>query len=410
MHQSGFRYNHSCETVLNVLIDDWISAINNKEIVGTIFLDLTKAFDLVNHALLVKKLSCYNASQSAVNWFKSYLENRYKKVSISGKGKLSESSRISSGVPQGSILGPVLFLLYINDLPLHLQNSTADMFADDTTITVLGKSIQTVQTSLQNELLTTEEWCKSNAMIPNANKTKSMFISSSSRTLNEVKSSNIQLNLSNNVLDYTDSEKLLGVQVDSGLRWKDHVQQTLKKCNSNLYLLLRIKQFLNIHSRKLFYNAYILPHLDYCCTVWGNCSQELTNSILKFQKRAARIILDKDYEYPTEQLFKDLRWTTFSQRVEYKKAILVYKSIQADAPAYLNDKFQFCNTAAQANLRSVDSKALKVPKPSLEIYRKSLAYLGSKIWNELPESVRKVSNLNQFKTSFIRWTFSNKSK
>ena len=403
-HQSGFRSNHSCETALTALVDEWIHAVNNNKLVGTIFLDLTKAFDLVNHSILIDKLKCYNVSVSAVKWFESYLTDRSQKVCVSGK--FSNSLKISSGVPQGSVLGPILFILYINDVPFHLQQSSTDMFADDTTITVKGESLLDIKSQMQSELHVVEDWCKHNAMILNAQKTKAMCISASNKVQNQIKSAAVQLSLNNTKIEYTENEKLLGIQVDCTLRWRNQIEQTLKKCNSQLYLLLRIKQFLNIHMRKLFFNAYILPHLDYCCTIWGNCSSELQNSMIKFQKRAARIILDKDYDTPSQVLFQELRWLTFPERVDFKKAILIYKSLHdVSAPVYMREKFSF-SSVTNRTLRSSNNGELKVPKPNLEFFRKSLSYSGAKLWNQIPISVRNAETLHQFKNAYVQWKLS----
>ena len=121
-----------------------------------------------------------------------------------------------------------------------------------------------------------------------------------------------------------ESEKLLGVHINNSLTWTSHIEATLKKCNSLLFLLNRIKQYLNVPTRKLFYNAYILPHLDYCCSIWGNANSELINSVVKFQKRAARSILDKPLEIPSKELFTELKWMMFPESVVYQKAILMY--------------------------------------------------------------------------------------
>ena len=209
---------------------------------------------------------------------------------------MSDAKPVSAGVAQGSVLGPVLFIIYINNLALHLKNTTPDMFANDTSITAIGKSIQEVHHKLQTDLHTFQKWCEYYAMIPNAQKTKAMFISASQFTKamfisasqftqNKVKNSlNLDLLLNNQVIEYTDSEKLLGIHIDTSLSWKKQVETMLKKCNTMLYLLLRIRFFLNIDVRKLFYIAYILPHLDYCCTVWGNCRYDLLDDVYKFQK------------------------------------------------------------------------------------------------------------------------------
>ena len=153
-------------------------------------------------------------------------------------------------------------------------------------------------------------------------------------------------------------------------------------------LLGRIKTFLNLSTRKLCFNAYTLPHLDYCCTIWGNCNNYLLDKLIKFQNRAARLILDKEIDTRSAELIQLLGCMKFDERVTYRKAVLMYKSLHNLAPTNLSNKFTYTSSIHQVSLRSLTDSTLYVPKPNLEIYRKTLAYSGPKIWNTLPESVR----------------------
>ena len=155
--QSGFRRNHSCQTSLTKMVDNWFTAMNNNEIVGAVLLDLSKAFDLVNHQILKQKLSVYKFSQLSQRWFDSYLSNRFQQVQISGK--LSQSKEIKAGVPQGSVLGPLLFLLYINDLPMYIKYCLLDLFADDGTLHTSNAYLPTLTTFLNADLDNFSDWC-----------------------------------------------------------------------------------------------------------------------------------------------------------------------------------------------------------------------------------------------------------
>ena len=397
--QSGFRANHSCETALTAIVDDWLTAIDNNEIVGTVLLDLSKAFDLVSHSLLLEKLHKYQFSADSLKWFQSYFSERLQQVSISGK--LSSSRTISSGVPQGSVLGPLLFLIYVNDLPLEIKKAIIDKFADDTTVTKTGNTVEQVADDLNEEMENAVNWFDKNHMSVNIGKTKAFFVSTVQKQ-SDIQNNLPDIKIGTTKLELSRKEKLLGVTIDNTLNWSAQVDATIKKCNSLLYLLGRIKIYLDIPTRKLYFNAYILPHLEYCNSIWGNCSGELIDKLIKFQKRAARLILDKDLSTPSSELFQQLGWMRFDEMVKYKKCILMYKSLNNLAPAYMSNKFTYSYDIHNLDLRSATNQWLYMPKPKLEIYRKSLSYSGPKLWNSLPESVRNAPTLGSFKQRYLR--------
>ena len=156
--------------------------------------------------------------------------------------------------------------------------------------------------------------------------------------------------------------------------------------------------------RKLFFDAYILPHLDYCCNVWGNCNVYLEDKIIRFQKRAARLILDKDFNTPSSELFSALKWMTFPVRVKYQKALLMFKILNGQAPLYLQESFRLTSDVRVQNLRSSSSLQLYIPKPKSELFRKTLVYSGSTVWNSLPFYIKNANSVHHFKSLYIRWS------
>lgn len=394
--QSGFRKNHSCQTALVKLVDEWIGAIDKNEFVGTIFLDLSKAFDLV----LLRKLRKFHLDSPSITWFDSYLRNRCQQTYVSGAS--SDIKDVSSGVPQGSVLGPLLFLMFINDLPSSCTLATADIFADDTTLSYHGTSIFDVNNSLCADLANVSTWCNSNNMSLNVSKTKAMYVSSRNRS-RLIHNFQPPLTLNEKQISISCEEKLLGVTLDSVLSFDSHIENVLKKCNSLLYLLSRIKIFLSLQNRKLFFNAYILPHLDYCCVIWGNCTASQEQKLIRFQKRAARLILDKDFETPSSELFAELNWMEFPERVLFQKAILMFKIFNGLAPEYLFDNFTPVTQIHDRHLRSASQSQLYSPRPNTELFRKSFSYSGSMIWNKLPTYIKNASSLNNFKSMYIQW-------
>ena len=178
--------------------------------------------------------------------------------------------------------------------------------------------------------------------------------------------------------------------------------QTIKRINPLLALLRRIKQYLDIPTRKLFFNAFILPHLDYCCTVWGNASETSLNKLLKLQKRAARVILDCDYSVPSDTLFCKLNWMPIQDRIKFHKAVLIYKSLNNLAPTYLNDSLNPCSNVHNRSLRATTNNNLYLPKPRTESLKKTFSYSGSKIWNNLTMDIKSAESLSSFKSKYIQ--------
>ena len=174
LNQSGFRSNHSCETAHINITDKWLKAMDDGELIGAVFMDFSKAFDLVNHDVLLRKLAKYHISRQALQCFTSYLDGRSQQCSI--LASLSSPLMLERGVPQGSILGPILFSIYINDLPMSLGEVNADIYADDTTLWSNSKSCDEIQQTLQNALDITEQWLTVNNMVSNTTKTKKLLI------------------------------------------------------------------------------------------------------------------------------------------------------------------------------------------------------------------------------------------
>ena len=174
--QSGFRYNHSCQTALTLMTEEWLEAMNNGELTGVLMVDLCKAFDLVDHSLLLQKLEIYRCTTNALNWFTSYLFNRSQKVDIDGI--LSDPLENKSGVPQGSVLGPLFFILFINDIFLNPALENMSLFADDATDHHTSKIIQNISSKLQIKATSVNQWCEINRIKMSIEKTKIMPIGS----------------------------------------------------------------------------------------------------------------------------------------------------------------------------------------------------------------------------------------
>ena len=289
--------------------------------VGVVMVDFKKAFDLADHNLLLKKLKHYRLSDETLIWFSSYLLGRKQKVSIGNF--LSEDENIINGVPQGSILGPLLFLLFTNDLLLYTDKVATDLYADNTTLYTTAKSIQEIKNNLQQSLISLHKWCKDNGMVLNREKTKIMLITTKQRRIH-LNIEELSLNYNDEQLNIISGDKILDVYVDNNIAFSGHIDYTAKKITSNIWLLSKIKRFLSVEHRVQFYKTYILPHLDYCNIVWGCTSQTNLQRLFRLQKRACRIILDYNVTNISESM-ESLKILTIYGRLFLQKAKFMYK-------------------------------------------------------------------------------------
>ena len=398
--QSGFRSHHSCETALNFMTDSWLNALDKGEMIGVVLVDFKKAFDLVDHDILLTKLELYGIKNETLHWFKSYLSQRQQQVSISNT--LSSFRPVSCGVPQGSILGPLLFLLFINDLPLYTSIVFTDMYADDTTLYYVHTSQEAIERNLQIALNELSNWCKNNGMVLNTLKTKVMLITTKQKR-NGLNKDGIELKYNDDPLQSIANDKILGVFVDNNLSWSEHVKHISKKIASNVWLLSKIKMFLSQEHRIQFYKSYIQPHIDFCNIVWGNTTETNKMKIFRMQKRAVRVILDYNVESTTEAM-KTLNIQSIYDRLFLRKAKFMFKVYHKITPTYINESFNLRSSLnTSVNLRSMNVGCFVPPKPRTECFKQSLRYSGCLIWNSLPEDVKSAQTQETFHKRCLKW-------
>ena len=399
-NQSGFRKHHSCCTALIKLCDSWLQAINEKKMVGAVFLDLRKAFDLVDHDILINKLEIYINNNLCTKLLSSYLSNRLQTVYMNSI--FSSFGNVKSGVPQGSILGPILFSLFINDLPLSLSNSNAiiDLFADDSTLHTSDSELSKIDSTLQESIDEIQFWCQMNNMALHPQKTKSMLITS--RQKRQYSQSHqplrLSLNINNNEIAQVHNYKLLGVILDDEFHWTKHIDHISKKISRNIYLLRQLKHYANPNALRIFFHAHCMSYFNYASVIWSagtsNCNILRLNSL---HRRAVKIIsIDKNIA--TDQKLRNLGMLSLKNQFLFNSSILMYKVYHGQCPKYLNNLFRL-----QPNrLRAPN---YNVPFPRVDLFKGSFSFHGVSVWNSLPPSLRHgfIFKMGKFKKGLRRY-------
>ena len=384
--QSGFRPGHSCHTALTCMTEHWLSAINQSMVNGAVFLDFKKAFDLVNHEILCRKLACYIGQAS---FFKSYLKERKQKVLLNGE--YSSVGWVSHGVPQGSVLGPLLFCIFINDLPMHLSSEDikCELFADDSTLHTADTSITDISKRLQTGVDKVVEWCHENCMVLNPSKTESMVITS--RQKHQLSPLVLNISVDEKPIHQVSEHRLLGVIIDSSLSWQPHINFICKAISRNLFLLSKLKYFLDIDARHLFFTAHIRSHIDYASTLWDGASENTLKRLNSLYRRAPKLILPNP-TLSTDEKLRQLKILPLNDHLKYNKYVTMYKVRTKSFPVRIFDPFTPSST------RYLSSKCLFiVPKTRVDIFKTSLLFSGSVSWNALPPNIKCAPSLSTFK-------------
>ena len=305
----------------------------------------------------------------------------------------SELLRIRSGVPQGSILGPLIFCIFINDLcniNLH-PNSKLSLYADDTAVFNHGKTIGEVQKSLQDDFDTICKWLDLNNMHLHPRKTKVMAFGHKRKLGKDV----LLINYRNLPLENVNEIKYLGVLFDSNMTWGVHVSTVVSKISRAIGCIRRIKQWLPFKVLKNLYFSMILPYIDYCTTSWGSCAKIHKDKIQKLQNKYARLILNKDYETRQHSLLNTMKWQSVEQRIKYQYCVLVFKIQNNLIPTYL--KPLICERSTNYKTRYSVKCPLQLPQPRTGYKTNSFAYVGANLYNALPCNIKECTSLYAFK-------------
>ena len=384
--QFGYRKKRSTELATTLFIDDIRKEIDQGKMTGAVFIDLSKAFDTLGHSTLISKLKSYGLSKEAINWFADYLFQRYQVVSYDGEK--SNSFPVTCGVPQGSILGPTLFMVYFNDLQDYLNHSKVIKFADDTVVYHSSKCFNVIQDNLNSDLKSLSNYFMDNELIINLkkNKTEAMLFGTAIRLSKNP--DKLCLFYKDHPITFSKSYKYLGTTVDPCLNLHDNFDSLYKRASSKLNLLAKLKINLTGDAVKQVYEAVILPGIKYNCITNLNITNTQKKKLTSLDNRAKQIL--------------NCETISINTLITKHAVLLVKKCVDGNICSNFQNYFE-----KHHHVKTTRNNTffLKIPKVKLECSKNSFYFMGVKIFNSLPIETRKTLDFNEFKKKLENTVF-----
>ena len=382
--QNGFRKGRSTIGTAAELTDDILLGINNKHFTIGAFIDLRKAFDTVSHEILGSKLSKFGFHKNIIAWLSNYLSNRKQRCKVNGI--TSDYLDITCGVPQGSILGPMLFLLYINDINTMLNRCKTKLYADDTVVYATHINEQICHDWLCMDLKILMDWFNKNRLTINLDKTKLMLFATKNM---QKKALFPQIELSGTKLQYVRQFNYLGVKLDSRLTFEMHANECLRLVSHKIFLLTKIRKYIDKKQALTIYKSKIMPYFDYGDIFLLGVQVKTRDMLQKLQNRALRLVLNRDSRHNVWELHHEALTPMLDKRRECH--LLNYMYSRQYKPQYIHNP--------NRQLRAYEAPVFLEHQSKNATFERSTLFRGSKMWNQLPVNVRNIQNYDTFKTN-----------
>ena len=386
--QYGFRTKHSTIHAVTEFVNDTIEGFENKKHTIGVFLDLSKAFDTIDHNILLQKLEWYGVRGIALDWFRNYLLDRKQYVLYDKTASLVKD--IPCGVPQGSVLGPLLFIIYTNDLPNCLNVCKAILFADDTTIYCSSNNIQDLYIKANYELESLSEWFRSNKLSLNVSKTNFVIFNHNKIDIPE----NLTMKIGNENIERKNSVKFLGMIIDSKLEWKEHISCVKNKISSGIYAINKVKHILNHRHLTTLYFSLIHPYLDYGISLWGSTHNTYLKRLVTVQKKAIRIITNANYNSHSDPLFKKTNILKLDNLYELSVSKYMYALNNGTLPINLANAFSQNRDIHRYNTRNQLNPHIQSRRTN--IASRNIKHRGPDIWCNIPNEIKTSKTIKSF--------------
>ena len=386
--QFGFRKGFSTDMALLTTVDHITASLDSGLNVVGLFLDLKKAFDTVDYDVLLRKLSFYGIRGNALLLCQNYLNGRLQSVSFDGVR--SSVLPVTCGVPQGSILGPLFFLVYINDMKHALTTARPILYADDTNIFLSGKDLTTLTSDFNMQLSQLNKWFTTNRLSLNVSKTHAMLF-----TLNkDLSPDSLKLCIDQSDIDTVADTKFLGIYIDRKLTWNTHISHACNKVSKSIGILYKVSKYLNSNTLLMLYNCFILPYLSYGNLVWGNAAASHITRLFLLQKRAIRLVSRAEYLAHTNPLFYENRALKLHDLHIYHSALFVFKIYHNLFPTSFSNLFPLTPRVHPHSTRAITSNTVHIPYCRTSLRQKTFAFNAPKLFNHLITSTQHNENLN----------------